>query len=293
MKKIALGTAQFGMDYGINNQRGKVPQEEVFAILGRAVEYGIDTLDTAYAYGESERVLGEFIQTNKCSLKIISKLPKCALPEVEGMFLSSLNKLNLDSLYGYLIHSFESYKDSPQIWEKLEQLKKSGKVKKIGFSLYFPDELEYIWKNNLKIDMLQVPYNLFDRRFEPYFSRLKDNGTLVYARSVFLQGLVFKKPEELNANFSEARDKFIRLNSLAKESGIPVSVLCMGFTAKNNFVDKIVVGIDSQRHFNEIIQAVGQLSRVDSVFDVLSGLRIDDERVILPINWDKDKVMAQ
>ena len=95
--KIALGTAQFGMDYGINNTRGKLPKNEVFEILNLASKSGVDTLDTAYSYGESETLIGEFIAKNKKGFHIISKLPKCEISEVENILNSSLFKLNIDA----------------------------------------------------------------------------------------------------------------------------------------------------------------------------------------------------
>jgi len=93
--KIALGTAQFGMDYGINNQRGKIPEKEVFDILYEASSSGIDTLDSAYAYGNSEDVIGNFIRESKKELKIISKSPNKESREIEKIFDSSLKKLNV------------------------------------------------------------------------------------------------------------------------------------------------------------------------------------------------------
>ena len=65
--KIALGTVQFGLDYGINNTRGRIPKDEAFLILSKASEAGISVLDTAAAYGQSEEVIGEYISSgNRC-----------------------------------------------------------------------------------------------------------------------------------------------------------------------------------------------------------------------------------
>lgn len=109
MSKLVLGTAQFGLDYGINNKRGKLSKKEVFKILTYAKKNEIETLDTAYGYGDSEKIIGEFIKKNKICFKIISKLPKCNSKTVEYIFLKSLAKLSQDKIYGYLIHDFESF----------------------------------------------------------------------------------------------------------------------------------------------------------------------------------------
>ena len=60
MSKIALGTVQFGLNYGISNTNGQVPPEEIARILDYCKLNGIDTLDTAQGYGESEKVLSQF-----------------------------------------------------------------------------------------------------------------------------------------------------------------------------------------------------------------------------------------
>ena len=104
--RIALGTVQFGMDYGIN-ESGKVQLEEVRKILSYARGHQIDTLDTAIAYGDSERVLGE---AGVSGCKIVSKLPmipkKCKNIEewVKSSVCGSLERLKVTGLYGLLLH---------------------------------------------------------------------------------------------------------------------------------------------------------------------------------------------
>lgn len=286
MSKIALGTAQFGMDYGINNKRGKIPREEVFEILNRASEYGIDTLDTAYAYGESETIIGEFIRDCNKKFKIISKLPKCEIKEVKNMFASSLKRLNTDMLYGYIIHSFKDYMENHEIWNILEDIKSDGKVKKTGFSVYTPDELDYLKKNKLKIDIIQVPYSIFDRRFERYFDELKNNGVEIHVRSVFLQGLVFKNPEELSSYFVKIKEKITKLNSLSGRLNVPIAALCLNFAVLNRFIDKVIVGVDSIENFTEIIDSSEHIPVTRNVYEDFFCFREDDEKIILPTNWN-------
>jgi len=283
--KIALGTAQFGMNYGINNKRGKIPREEVFAILNAASKFGIDTIDTAYLYGESEKVIGEFLKENKKEFKIVSKLPKCDPKEVEKLFYISLETLNTKKLYGYLIHSFQHYRENPEIWNIFKELKSEGRIKKIGFSLYYPYELDYIFENNLDIDIIQVPYNLFDRRFEPYFQSLKNDNVEIHVRSVFLQGIVFKNPTELDKHFTKIKDKLVNLNLLSVANAIPIVALCLNFSVLNTFIDKTIVGVDGIRNFNEIVECEKYTSEVENVFPELLGFRESDEDVILPLNW--------
>lgn len=283
--KLVLGTAQFGMNYGISNKRGKIPKDEVFKILNEALKSGIDTFDTAYAYGESESVLGEFIKTFQKDIKIISKLPKCGPSEVENFFNISTDRLGIDSLYGYYIHSFQNYMENPGIWEVLQEMKACRKIEKIGFSLYYPAELEYIINNNINVDMIQVPYSIFDRRFEKYYSTLLHKNIEVYVRSIFLQGLGFKDPSELTGNFEKMKEKILTLRSISNRINVPVVSLLLNFAILNNYVNRIVIGVDSLENISEIIYSLTQIEEVKQIMEDLSCFREDDEQIILPVNW--------
>lgn len=283
--KIALGTAQFGLDYGINNRRGRIPKSEIFKILSKAYNSGVDTLDTASAYGKSEEAIGEFILKQKKRFKIISKLSGSNNKDIREGIRTSLNKINMKMFYGYLIHHFQDYKKTPDIWNNIKELKAEGKINKIGFSLYFPDELEYLFKKNVRIDIVQVPYSMFDRRFEGCFKKLKEYGTEIHVRSVFLQGLVFRKPRQLDGYFSKIKGKIIKLNDLSKETGIPISAICFNFVSLNKYIDKIIVGVDHINNFIEILSLSKYSDSIENLYDRLSAFRENDEKIILPFNW--------
>jgi len=283
--KLALGTAQFGLDYGISNKNGQIPETIVFEILDESIRSGIDVIDTAYAYGNSELVIGNFIKKHGNVFKIVSKLPECDPRDVKKIFESSLERLGVDVLYGYMCHSFQHYTDNPEIWDILGELKSEGKVKKIGFSLYYPSELEYIIEKKIDIDIIQVPYNIFDRRFEQYFPVLKSMGMEIFVRSVFLQGLVFKEPSELDDYFEKISGKIANLHSLAAKLNIPIAALCLSFAVLNEFVDQVVVGVDSVQNLKEIVSSSVYRGDVESALQKLYSLQEDDENMILPMNW--------
>lgn len=283
--KIALGTAQFGLDYGISNKTGQIPESGVFEILNESIRSGIIVLDTAYAYGNSELVIGNFVKEHGNVFKIISKLPECESRDVKNIFESSLERLDVDSLYGYMCHSFQHYRDYPEIWDILKKLKSEGKIEKIGISLYYPSELEYIIENKIDIDIIQVPYNVFDRRFEQHFPVLKKLGIELFVRSVFLQGLVFKEPSELDDYFEKISAKIANLHSLAAELDIPIAALCLNFAVLNEFVDRVVVGVDSVQNLKEIVSSSVYRVDVESALQELYSLQEDDENMILPMNW--------
>jgi len=285
MNRLALGTVQFGMDYGINNRRGKIPRSEAFEILESARRSGIDTIDTASSYGDSEEVIGGFIRSNKNTFKIISKLPDCGHSEVVDIVETSLRKLGVSEIYGYLIHSFPAYKRDGKIWDELEDLRLAGKIKKLGFSLYSPDELQHLMNSRLKFDIVQLPFSVFDQRFEQYLPGLKRTGVEVHSRSVFLQGLVFKKPDDLDKYFNKIRNKIVELNRLADKSGTSIVSLCIGFVMANKYIDKVVVGVDSLQNFTEITEWDAKGSINEETVKAISDLRIEDEDIVLPFKW--------
>ncbi|HMK53196.1 MAG TPA: aldo/keto reductase [Methanobacteriaceae archaeon] len=283
--KIALGTAQFGLDYGINNERGKIPLNEVIKLLDRCWETGIDVLDTAYAYGNSEKIVGDYIANTGREFKVVSKLPNLNLAELETAFYSSLENLHLDHMYGCLIHDFDAFLESPQIWDFFEKLKNENKIEKIGFSLYYPHELEYLLSNGFEMDIIQIPYNVLDQRFQRYLPQLKDMDMEVHVRSVFLQGLLFKKPEELQGSFAKIKNKAHILRSLSAEMDVPLSAIYMNFVILNEFVDNVIIGVDGLKNLNENISAIKYSNKVENILDDLVKLEENDEDIILPINW--------
>lgn len=282
-KKIAIGTAQFGLDYGINNMKGRMSDEELNDVLNICSESGIECIDTAYSYGDSEERIGKY--TKKNNFRIISKLPGCSAMEVENKVCESLARLNIESVYGYLVHNAETLKKNPEVFSELRRIKDKGLINKIGFSLYSTDELETLFNDEIDFDIIQVPYNIFDRRFESYFQILKEKNIEVHTRSVYLQGLFFIKPDKLNAWFAPVKDKIIYLNEISKKSGIGIHHLCFSFVNKNTFVDKIVIGVDGKEHLLNLLHAGNELDKALIYYNELKNLREDNPDIILPYKW--------
>lgn len=287
LSRLALGTAQFGLDYGISNKRGRIPKNEVFSILNYAKKHNINTLDTSYNYGESEKIIGQFIQKQKIQFKIISKLPASNLEKVDNYLQSSLKRLKIKKLYGYLLHDFKSFLKEPLILKLIKNYQKKRVVEKIGFSLYYPKELEHLLKNNIKFDIIQVPYNIFDQRFTPYFNQLKKRNIEIHSRSVFLQGLLFKKSSELNYQFLKIKSKLVYLHKLSQDLDIPLAALCLNFVLLNKNIDKIIIGVDNLDNLKENIRVLEYRDRIKKIYDKLLSLKEDDEKIIIPISWKK------
>lgn len=284
MHRLVLGTAQFGLNYGINNNRGKIPDNEALFILNQAQELGIDSLDTARGYGESEKVVGSFIRQTKEKVKIISKLPNCSANEVAAIIDMSLKTLSIDNFYGYLVHDYDHYTKNPGIWDELKKLKERGKIQKIGFSLYYPRQLESILEKH-QIDIVQVPYSIFDQRFDAQIALLKERGIESFIRSVFLQGLVFKSPETLHPFFNDLKEKIYRLNIISEKNKIPIEAICLNFALTNRSIDKVVIGIDSAEHLKKLVGSLNYYKNIEDLRESLLEFKENDENLILPFLW--------
>jgi len=276
MSKLVLGTVQFGLQYGVNSA-GRPSEESVKSILTEALKGGITTLDTSSAYGNSEDILGECI-TPEENFKIVSKYPKGATPVVE-MFNSSLKRLQVDKLYGYLLHHFEVYNNNPKIWDEFITLKESGKVQKVGFSLYTPEELQFILNNKCPFDLIQVPFNIFDKKFFPYMKELHENGVEIHVRSTFLQGLFFKDRESLPEKLQPMKKYLLQLDEFSKQSGLSISEIALNYNLQNPYIDGVLIGVDN----------VAQLQmNLASVKDVPVDIAIDvkEQELLNPVNWN-------
>lgn len=284
MCKLALGTVQFGLNYGISNTSGKIPHSEIIRILKFAFDNGIDTLDTAVSYGNSEIEIGESVKELNYNFKIISKIGHCS-EDIFAVFNQSLKRLNASKIYGYILHDFNYFLQKPVIYDELNELKNRGLIQKVGFSLYKPAELDFLLQHNISFDIIQLPYNILDQRFSNYFQILKERGIEIYIRSVFLQGLILMNTDEINFRFSKVIDKIKKIHHIAKEFNITVTSLCLGFVFTNQYIDKAIIGVDGLSELKENIKDLLNIGLVNKIYPELLELKENNENIILPYNW--------
>jgi len=289
VSRLGVGTASFGFDYGIANKTGKVPRDEIFKILAYCKKAGINLLDTAYAYGDSENTIGEWMQKEASVFRIVSKTPspdKFDDNDIVAFFQQSLKRLQIKNIYGYLIHKFEDLLYHREIWNVLEVLKQKHFVQKIGCSLYKPQELQKLFDEKLAIDIVQIPYSVFDRRFESFLPILKEKKVEVHVRSVFLQGLVFLDPDkDLRGNLVKAKSHIEALQESAINTAVPIEALCLNFVLLNPYVDIAILGINNVGQLIRNISYLNMMEQVEHRYHQLDILSIDDEDVLLPYKW--------
>ena len=273
--KLVLGTVQFGCQYGINSA-GRPSKEMVSQILKEAYDAGIRKLDTSSAYGDSEQVLGECAPKD-AEFEIVSKFPKGIGPINEAIE-GSLSRLGAKKLYGYLLHHFELYKENNALWDEFRRLKDEGKVSKIGFSLYTPEELELLIKNKVEFDLLQIPHNIFDRKFDPYLKNLAEAGVEIHVRSTFLQGLFFKDRETLPEKMQPLKKYLLALDEYSKAQGLSISELALNYNIQNPYIAGVLIGVDNVEQLRTNINSVS-----DKVVNL--DIVVKEQELLNPVNW--------
>lgn len=284
MNKIVLGTVQFGVNYGINNAEGQVPMEEVCKILKMAEDGGVMTLDTSAGYGQSEMVLGNAMKESQTHFNIVSKYPMTE-KGVRETFDESLRQLGINSIYGYLVHLFKCYEDNPDIFDEMTSLKKEGKIQKVGFSLYNVNQLQYLLDRDVKFDILQFPYNIFDRQFEPYMPKLVEMGVEIHTRSAFLQGLFFKDVNTLPEKLQPLKPYLDALHQYSGKEEITIEQIAFGYVLANEHVKGALIGVDNHSQLEANLKvAFHQLSQKD--IDFIKSIDIKEKELLNPVNWN-------
>ena len=223
MNRLALGTVQFGQDYGVANRSGQVSLDQIKESLHLAALHGINTLDTAISYGNSESLIGQ-IGVEK--FRVITKLPE--IPQgvyvqewINSQVMKSLGRLNTSSVYGLLLHRPQQFHGSfgLDILSALKTLKEKGIINKMGVSIYNPEDLDGLPLEHIEI--VQAPYNILDVRLftSGAAKKLKDLGVELHTRSAFLQGLLLMPAKDRPAKFKRWDDLWSKWDSWLKDYG--------------------------------------------------------------------------
>lgn len=274
--KLGLGSVQFGIPYGISNETGQTPIEEVAKILDLAFENEIRIIDTASAYGTSESVIG-LLNANRFS--IVSKFgPSSSVEDIKMQLENSLLQLNAESLYGYLAHRPLDLLDNIVIWKKLQKLKTENKIKKIGFSLNSPDEYYQLKSAGISPDLVQVPFNYFDTRFKEVLIELKENGCEIHTRSTFLQGLFFTDTEKISSYFDELKPKLREIQNINKDK---LQGALLAYVLKQEFIDVVVIGVENSLQLNANLKSIAIAPQLEIMEKSFS------EKLIMPMYWPK------
>ena len=290
MSKIALGTVQFGIDYGVNSVGGQVTPEEVKKILSYAHSKNIDLLDTAPAYGNSEKTLGRMDISN---FKVVTKTRHFDSLEIKNTDVKLLNKdfhhslkdLKQNSVYGVLIHDADDLlkPGAEKLFNKLQELKQAEKIVKIGVSVYDHSQLQSIL-DNFSIDLVQLPFNILDRRMidSGMFATFKSKGIEVHARSVFLQGLLLMSEKNRPDKFNRWHGLWKIWHEWLNDNQISALEGTIRHAISMPEISKVLVGVDNVDQLKEIVVASSGV-----LPDIPDEMFTNDANLLNPSNWGK------
>ncbi|MBK5276969.1 MAG: aldo/keto reductase [Desulfuromonadales bacterium] len=289
--KLGLGTVQFGMGYGISNQQGQTPVDEVARILSVAQRNNIRIVDTAALYGTSEESLGMVMPAGH-TFRIVTKTVRFDAPRpsitlhdaelLESSFERSLQKLKSPTLYGLLLHNVKDLLASGGnlLYERMVTVKNRGLVSKIGVSVYAAEEIDRVL-DAYDIDLIQLPVNVLDQRLITggQLKKLKAAGVEIHARSPLLQGLLLMEPETLSPFFDSVKAHLKMYRAFLSKNGITPVQAAVGFAAAVEEIDAVICGVNNHRQLEELCAAPA-LNNMN-----FHQFAINDDTILNPSKW--------
>lgn len=284
-KKIVLGSAQWGLSYGVSNKKGKTNFNEVKKILSFAEKLGICMVDTAPVYGDCEMTLGKAgIRNFEIVTKIlISKTDTYSPGTLLKSFLKSKTSLKKRSIYGLLLHQPDLLFDNggEAFYSQMLELKADKLVKKIGASVYTLEQAQRCLEKQ-HFDLIQIPFSLLDRRFESsgLARELKQAKVEIHGRSIFLQGLLLMEPDQIPKELSQFVKPVSLIRSNAYDLGITPAQYLVKFAYEADFIDKLVIGVENCNQLKHLSEMISDQRKIE-----WPEFQISDEQLLMPMNW--------
>jgi len=304
LSRLALGTVQLGTPYGIANKCGKPDEQASHSILRTAMESGIRCFDTAGAYGDSEAVLGSYfadkpkpVIVSKIILPFDAHLSAAAMEkEIRRLVELSLEKLKMECIPIMMLHHPDVLALHPEtIPAVLRKLIVEGLIGKTGVSFGADIEVQFrsLWPivNNDLFEAVQVPLNLLDQRLlrNGGLKRLQESHKIVFARSIFMQGLLLMTDEELPDYLLGAAKPLAKLRSLAEREGMSVAQMAVSFVLGMDAVHSLVIGAETAGQVEENVRLLngGPMLREEAAAIILGRLGPIPERIVNTLLWEK------
>lgn len=284
--KLILGTAQFGLNYGINNSQGKPEKEIVFEILSFAYENGIRNLDTAELYGNAHDLIGEFHKLNPTKkFKIITKFPHHFDDSLDNKINTYISQLNVDKLNAIFFHSFDSYLKHKEQLENIIKLKNKV-VKQLGVSIYTSNEMNEVI-DDINIDIIQMPFNLFDNlnlRGES-LKEAKKKNKVIHTRSAFLQGLFFMKKDNPCKIRTKLEKEIELVTDISLKSSMSIGSIALNYCLMQSNIDGVLIGVETLLQLKENLAISGNKIPLQYV-DQINTIIIENTELLNPTMWN-------
>ena len=294
---LSLGTVQLGLAYGLNKAAGKPDRQTAFDVLNQALSGGVNSLDTAAAYGDAEEVIGDWLKTVPASRQPyvatkVNALDHTSLTALRASLRAQVEqckkRLGIETIPVLMIHHCEEYLDDPENMRTVfQELKASGDIRFSGISAYAFHDYGRIAGSGF--DAVQIPVNLFDWRQidNGGIRKLQDAGMIVFARSVFLQGLVFRKPDQLDERMAFCAPTLRKLDALCQRWNMSPGEVAFSFARSIPGMTSLVIGCRSGEQARKTVWLAEHTDRLtDGQMEELRQLFGNtDEKVITPTLW--------
>ena len=296
---LSLGTVQLGMDYGIHNANGKPSLETSFRILDAAMAAGINTLDTAAGYGNSEEVIGAWLNTIPEDQRpfIVTKAAKLDHSSLDALradlkerVKTSRERLGLSQLPLLMLHNCEDYLcDKENVKLVFEELKASGDILYSGISAYSNHDYGELAASGF--DAVQIPVNIFDwgQIENGGLQKLKDSGMMIFVRSVYLQGLVFQDPETLPAHMAFCKETLVKFRTLCDKYQLSPAVLALSYVLSLPGVTSLVLGSETVEQVQQNARLLNETVTLSpaQMAEIRENFLNTDIKVLNPGLWPK------
>jgi aryl-alcohol dehydrogenase-like predicted oxidoreductase len=283
--KLVLGTAQFGQPYGINNLTGMPSREDALALLEFAHDQGIRLLDTALVYGTAHELIRQFHQQSGKAFRVYTKFHGKDSESLSQP--DALNKsLATETLEGLFFHRFNEYLKASSN-HPVFQIRAAGLAQRIGVSIYNDDELEILVSDD-RISLIQVPFNLLDHSPEriQLLQQAKENGKRIQCRSVFLQGLFFKNPNDLPAHLADLSGPLKELEQIARNSDRSMADIALNYCLTRPYLDEVLIGTETIEQLKLNLEAVNR-SWNEDIATAVEAITVERQESLNPALWNQ------
>ena len=286
LNKIIIGTAQLSNNYGIFNKLKSIQNKELKKILNYCKKQNIFYIDLANSYKNS---INKLSKNNLVKFKIILKVGSINknnyFSNLKAIVEKTLKELKVKKIYSLMLHDERDikYLSDKKIIGYFLDLKKKNIIQKIGLSIYNFKKLK-VSLNSFPIDLIQVPFNVFDRRIldKKIQKIISKNKIEVHARSIFLQGLLLQDPSsrqkivQKNQSLLNSWDKF---NEYQQKKKI---MNCIKFVSQFKKINKFVFGVDNLDQLKTIVSIIKE---IDYNIKLHYNFKLKNKKIVDPRLW--------
>jgi aryl-alcohol dehydrogenase-like predicted oxidoreductase len=286
---LCLGTVQLGLQYGIANTQGQPSSEESNKILAAVTEKGINCFDTAIAYGNSEQVLGDFFRQSEEKFYVITKISSQELHSDPDILQNSLQRLHIKRIFAVLLHDSILLDNAEEFALKADWIKERY-TDYVGVSIYTDEEFSKA-VSNPRVDIIQIPFNLFDQRAVAlgWIEKAKTNNKLLFIRSIFLQGLLLLDSTTAETKVPGSGVFLTQLDAVRDELQLTRGELALSFVVNSAPEAIIIFGSETRDQALQNIENFEQTRTLDSEMlnTLFKTFQATPESIYSPSCWNK------